>query len=469
MDEGARRRPRDHAQAPRNGDHGRRHAAADARREGEGRDVQHEQGRAHRVHPPRTKPPHDQLGIAHRAGRPHETPGEGQRPRLGPEQPPHAPLVEAEGAQGADLAQALLDPEAEEEARQQQGRHHQEEAEVGEVLAEVGHPGRRLEGEVAGRIDDEPGRKGIESGPERVAERRRREVRDPVRGNDPQRGHLSPPRPPQPLAVLEGDEPLRRGAVLVPVVLVLRADEAEVDGERRVPVGQVRGLGDAGVLGREVLVGGQPLHRHHPGHPELGLVEEQLAAHPTRCLGVVDAESPPRNIDLVRTVIAGIAGPEVPVPVPLVVETVLVEGNPGRRAEPSVIVDSLRNGRVLLVADVVTQLDIPSLCHDNVADLAGLDDLYRLECRRPTAGLRSDLNNAFIPTGGVHHQSSFAYVVRGRLLNIDVLARITGEYRRRGMPVIGSRDDNRVNFRVVEQTPHIIRRLRLRLTDWTIT
>ena len=55
---------------------------------------------------------------------------------------------EAGGAQDADLPQPLLDAKAEEQDGQQQGRHDEEEAEVGEVLAEVGRPGGGLDRQI---------------------------------------------------------------------------------------------------------------------------------------------------------------------------------------------------------------------------------------------------------------------------------------------------------------------------------
>ena len=58
--------------------------------------------------------------------------------RLGQEHAAHVRDREAGGAQDADLPQPLLDAKPEEQDGQQQRGHHEEEAEVGEVLAEVG-------------------------------------------------------------------------------------------------------------------------------------------------------------------------------------------------------------------------------------------------------------------------------------------------------------------------------------------
>ena len=177
--------------------------------------------------------------------------------------------VEPQGAQRADLAQPLLDPEPEEQAGQQQRRHNQEEAEVGEIFAEIGHPRRRLQREPARRVHDEAGRQRVEGGAQRGAIAIRDLVRHPGGRRHPHRGRLSPARAPQRLAVAKRQEPLGRRPVLVPVVLVLGAHQTEIDRKRGIPVREIGRGGDARIVWREVLVGRQPRQRDHGGHAEL--------------------------------------------------------------------------------------------------------------------------------------------------------------------------------------------------------
>ena len=91
----------------------------------------------------------------------------------------------------------------------------------------------------------------------------------------PDRGHLSPARAPQALAVRERYERLGRRPVIVPVLFVRRADQVQVDVERRIPVGDVRGLGDAGVVGSQVAVVGRAGDRNDVRDAELRLVRGQ--------------------------------------------------------------------------------------------------------------------------------------------------------------------------------------------------
>ena len=69
---------------------------------------------------------------------------------------------EAERAQYADLAHPLLHAKLEEEARQQQGRNHQEEAEVDEVLSEIGRAARGAQRFFADAAGGESVARGVE-------------------------------------------------------------------------------------------------------------------------------------------------------------------------------------------------------------------------------------------------------------------------------------------------------------------
>ena len=95
-------------------------------------------------------------------------PIDGEHQSLGGEQAAHARRAEADRAQQADLARALLDAEPEEQRREHQRRDDEEEAEVGEVLAEVGRAARRGQPFARGRrATVRPIASGIEPRPQR--------------------------------------------------------------------------------------------------------------------------------------------------------------------------------------------------------------------------------------------------------------------------------------------------------------
>ena len=72
-----------------------------------------------------------------------------------------------------------------------------------------------------------------------------------VLARQPQRRHAAVARSPEPLCVVDRDDRLRRGAILIPVVFVLLADALEVDGKRRIPRGDVGRVADARVVRRQ--------------------------------------------------------------------------------------------------------------------------------------------------------------------------------------------------------------------------
>ena len=107
--------------------------------------MQLQQRRPDRADPPRAEAVHDDLAVENRAGDSEHAADRGEDDRLADQQTPDDRHRVARGAQDPDLAQPLLDAQLEEEHGQHQRRDHQEEAEVGEVLAEVGGALRGLE------------------------------------------------------------------------------------------------------------------------------------------------------------------------------------------------------------------------------------------------------------------------------------------------------------------------------------
>ncbi len=171
-----------------------------------------------------------------------------------------ADLRDRESHRGEDahFGGSLFEPHREEQIREQQCRHDEEEAEVQKVLTEVRRSLRRggclipneTRGESRGnRIE----RLGVDGGVAWQSQRR----------------HSAVARPPQPLPIFERDNCFRRGAIRVPVVLVLLADTLQIDREWRVPRRHVRGVADARVIGCERRIGALAAHRQNAGNREL--------------------------------------------------------------------------------------------------------------------------------------------------------------------------------------------------------
>ena len=76
------------------------------------------------------------------------------------------------------------------------------------------------------------------------------------------------------------------------------------------------------------------------------------------------------------------------------------------------------------------------------------------ERARPVLG--ADLDHAAVLAGRRHHLLPFPQVVRERLLDVDVLARLAGPDRRQGVPVVRQGDDHRVDALVVEDFAGVV-------------
>src|SRR5262245_15951359 len=69
--------------------------------------------------------------------------------------------------------------------------------------------------------------------------------------------------------------------------------------------------------------------------------------------------------------------------------------------------------------------------------------------------LRADLDHAFVFARRLNHLAPFVYGARDGLLDVNVLARLTGHHGLQRMPVVGRGDDHRVNVFAVEHSTKI--------------
>src|SRR5262245_5796616 len=69
--------------------------------------------------------------------------------------------------------------------------------------------------------------------------------------------------------------------------------------------------------------------------------------------------------------------------------------------------------------------------------------------------LRADLDHAFVLARRLNHLAPFVYGAGDGLLDVNVLARLTGHHGLQRMPVVGRGDDHRVNVLAVEHSTKI--------------
>ena len=168
----------------------------------------------------------------------------------------------------------------------------------------------------------------------------------------------------------------------------------------------------------------------------------------------VQSQAPTGHVELVDAVVSQIAGAEVVPPVPGIMVPVLLERHPGSRPQPEIVVEPVRRRAGPLAADVAPLLDVPGLGHENVSDDALVQHLHRLDEPLAAAGLRPRAGgrgrNAVRPRpGGGPSRKLWG----AGLLQVDVLAGVQRQDRRRGVPVVGgSQWSHRVDGRVVENS-----------------
>src|SRR5947207_14258946 len=89
------------------------------------------------------------------------------------------------------------------------------------------------------------------------------------------RRELTVARLPELDSCLDRNESLGSRSGLVPVVLVFRAHPLEIDRERRVPIGNVLGFSEAGIIGDQIAIDGLIIERHYRIEHEPGALSSQ--------------------------------------------------------------------------------------------------------------------------------------------------------------------------------------------------
>src|SRR5262249_54055109 len=103
------------------------------------------------------------------------------------------------------------------------------------------------------------------------------------------------------------------------------------------------------------------------------IVEHEVAADRGNARGKSDPETPARDVHLMDRLIADVAVPGLPDPVPVVVKPIPAERPSPRRAGPEVVVDADRNGLRRRPADRIPPFEAHGPGEIDVADGAPPD------------------------------------------------------------------------------------------------
>ena len=104
--------------------------------------VERERGRAYCIDPPRSQARHQEPCIANSNQRPEKAARGGQHAALSKEETANRCRPEADGPKQPDFPRALFDAKFEKQRCEKKRRHHDEETEIDEVLAEIGRAAR---------------------------------------------------------------------------------------------------------------------------------------------------------------------------------------------------------------------------------------------------------------------------------------------------------------------------------------
>jgi hypothetical protein len=107
------------------------------------------------------------------------------------------------------------------------------------------------------------------------------------------------------------------------------------------------------------------------------------------------------------------------------------------------------------MSDVVAALNVPSLGNQHITDNAFAQHLYPVGNDLHAATLRAMLNDSLVTSRRLYQQPSLAQVMRTRLFNIDMLARVAGHDGSRRVPMVRSGNHNSVDSRVIENLAQI--------------
>ena len=158
---------------------------------------------------------------------------------------------------------------------------------------------------------------------------------------------------------------------------------------------------------------------------------------------IVDAERQARDVDLVRAVVADLAGSPPLEPVPVVVHDVVAIRRARRRSLPQLVIQGWTARAPACRARSRARVGVPGAHEIRASDRAVLDRLERLDRSRRRALLRAHLHDAPVFLLRFDQQLAFARIVSARLLEVDVLARLHREHRHRRVPVIRRGDRRR--------------------------
>ena len=180
------------------------------------------------------------------------------------------------------------------------------------------------------------------------------------------------------------------------------------------------------------------------------VVVEELSPGGADGVGVIDAESPSCEINVMDTVVGDVSGSIVPEPMPVVMPAIGGECVEGGGSKPFVVVDAFGRGCGFRASDGSTQLVVDGFRDADLAELPVAHELDAGEVAVAAPTLRSVLNDFAVAFRGSFEVEAFGDGVAAGLLDVDVFASFECCCGDGGVPVIRGGDADRVDVGVAQ-------------------
>ena len=196
-------------------------------------------------------------------------------------------------------------------------------------------------------------------------------------------------------------------------------------------------------------------YRHQYVRGLLRVVEHDVSAHGRDPGRQRYSQSPSGDVHLMDPLVAHVAIAVFPIPMPVVVETVFVEGTLGRGPQPEVVVDARRHRLIGKTPDGVAPFVADPLGHVDLTQPASVQKTRHALRTWIAALFGTILHQHLVFLGGFNQFAPLVHIVAARLFDRNMFAGLDRPDRGQCMPVVGRHDRNRVNLLVLEQLAQV--------------
>ena len=167
-------------------------------------------------------------------------------------------------------------------------------------------------------------------------------------------------------------------------------------------------------------------------------------------------------IQLMGAQVSHVSIARIPIPMPIVMQSLTHKRLHRRRTRPKIVIHALRNRLRSSHPSQRLALFVPQTMHPlDLTNIALANVLNRLPKPSVRTVLSTRLNDTLILASCLNDLLAFPKIMGNRLFHVDILARLTCPNGSQSVPMIRRGNDHRIYLRIVKQTSHIAVALRL--------